>query len=88
MISLIFFSNAVAMRELNGKNLPKDVHYNFLKNILPQKSVFLTYIKRDREIGYQHKLILARHYKTSLKNVEPMLTLLSEKELAKIINIY
>ena len=73
--------------ELNRRKLPNDVHYEFLKNILPKKKVWLDYIKRPREISYDQMVMLAKHFKTNLKNAETMLHLISEEELIKIINI-
>ena len=73
--------------DLNKRELSKDVHYNFLKNILPPRKVYLKYIKRNRELDYTQRTMLARHFNTNLKNVEPMISLISEEELNKIINI-
>lgn len=74
--------------ELNRLNLPKEAHYNFLKDILPQKQVFLKYIKKVRDLSHEQKVTVAKHFNTNLKNAEPMIQLISDKELENIINIY
>ena len=72
---------------INKRDVPKSVHYEYFKSLLPQKKVYLTYIKKVKDLTHTQKVYLARHFKTNLKNVEPMISLLSEEELNKIINI-
>jgi len=73
--------------QLNKRELPKETHYQFLKELLPQKKVFFTYIKKPRDLTQEQKVMVAKHFRTNLKNAEPMINLLSEEELNKIINI-
>lgn len=74
--------------QLNLVELPKETHYNFLKNILPKKKVYLKYIKKPKDLSAEQMKVVAKHFKTNQKNAEVIIQIISEDELTKIINIY
>jgi hypothetical protein len=74
--------------QINFYELPKEAHYNYYKTALPQRNIFFEYIKKEKDFTYEEKKILAKHFCQSLRKIDEMITLMNEKEVKEILNIY
>jgi hypothetical protein len=73
--------------EINKYNVSNETHYNYFKALLPKKKVFINYIKKNKELNWEERKLIARHYKTNLKNVDDIVKILSENELKSVIKL-
>lgn len=76
---------------MNEYKIPKEVHYRFLFNLLPQKSVsFKNYLskKKNDEVAEERKQILMKHFNFGSNDLECALSILTEEQISEICDKY
>lgn len=74
--------------EINMYEVPKEVHYRYYKSLLPQRNVFYDYIKKEKDFTWEEKKIIAHHFCANIRKVDEMISMMDEKEVKDILNIY
>lgn len=86
-ISMVEFFLPVCS-QINFYEVPKETHYNYYKNLLPQRNVFFEYIKKEKDVSWEEKKILAKHFGCNIRKIDEMISLIDQKELKETLNIY
>ena len=76
---------------INTRKLPKEIHYKFLLNMLPQSGVsFTNYIKKKKEddTTIEMKELLMKHFEFGTNDLEVALSILNDKQIEKILDMY
>ena len=76
------------VNEINKYDLPKDIHYNIYKSILPKRKLFFPYIKKSKDLDLEEKKYIAKYFEIGLKEAEEHIKILSEEQIHEILNIY
>lgn len=74
--------------QINMFEIPKESHYKYFKTLLPQRKIFFEYIKKEKDITWEEKKIIAYHFCANIRKIDDMVSLMSEKELKSILDIY
>lgn len=76
---------------VNEFKMPKEAHYKFLFNLLPQTNArFNNYIKKkiNDDLSEERKNLLMKHFDFGSNDLECALTILTEKEIEEICKKY
>jgi len=76
------------VNEVNKYDLPKDVHYNFWKAVLPQRRHYFKYMKNKKEWDSDVKDKISRYFECGTNDVDNHLRVLTEEQVNSIISIY
>jgi len=76
------------VNEVNHYELPKDVHYNFYKAVLPKRKHFFKYIGSKKEWDDSVKDKISRYFECGSNDVEHHLRILTEEQVNSIVSIY
>jgi len=76
------------VNEINGHQVPKDVHYRYMFSILPKRKQFFKYIKGKKDLSLQEKKILAKYFDIGLREAEEYIRLLEVDQIKEILEIY
>jgi len=76
------------VNEINGFQVPKDVHYRYMFSILPKRKQYFKYIKSNKDVSLQEKKILAHYFKIGLKEADEYIKLLEMDQIKEILEIY
>ena len=74
--------------QMNMFEVPKEAHYNYYKSLLPQRHIFFEYIKKEKDFTWEEKKILAKHFCANIRKIDEMISMMDEKEMKDILNIY
>ena len=74
--------------QINFYDVPIEAHYNYYKSLLPQRSIFFEYIKKEKDFTFEEKKILAKHFGENLRKIDEMIEMMDKKETEEILNIY
>jgi len=74
--------------QINMYELPKEAHYNYYKSLLPQRNIFFEYIKKEKDFTWEEKKMLAKHFCANIRKIDEMISMMDEKEVKDILNIY
>lgn len=68
-------------------NLPKHIVYNIYLRMLPNKKLFINYMKKTKKDKYNKDLliILSSYYEVSIKEVTGFLTVMNIKDIEDIL---
>lgn len=76
------------VNEINGVQVPKDVHFKYMFSILPKRKQFFSYIKAKKDLSIQEKKILANYFNIGMKEADEYIRLLDESQIKEILEIY
>jgi hypothetical protein len=76
------------VNEINMYDVPKDVHYNFYKNLIPKRKQYFKYIKGKKELDEDDREKICKFYKCGNKELDHHLRILTEKQIQHILDIY
>ena len=72
-----------------NKNLPKEQHYRFLFNLLPQTYIRFNYLKKKKnELEDEKRELLMKHFDFGKNDLECLLSIYSEEQIQKILDKY
>jgi hypothetical protein len=74
--------------EINRFDVPKDVHYNYYKAILPKRKQYFKYIKEKKEVDQKSKDLLCEYYKCAAGELEYHLKILTTEQIQTIVDLY
>lgn len=74
--------------QINLFEIPKEAHYRYYKTLLPQRNIFFNYIKKEKDLSWEEKKILAYHFCANIRKIDDMITLMDVTEIKDILNIY
>ena len=76
------------VNEINKFDLPKDVHHNYLKRVLPKRKCYFNYIKQKKEIDDKTKGLLCEYYRCASGELEHHLRILTPEQIKTITDLY
>jgi len=76
------------VNEINHYEVPKDVHYNYYKSILPKRKHYFKYIKQKKEIDDKTKELLCEYFQCANGEIEYHLQILTKKQIKEIVDLY
>lgn len=79
--------NIPLINNINKYNMPKEIHYKYLLNAIPQRKQFLTYIKKDDKM-FEVKKMLVHMFECNMREAEDYLNRLDDTTIQEIINSY
>lgn len=69
-------------------NIPKENHFQYYLNILPQRKQYFNYIKKNKEINSNDLKVVAHYFEIGIKEAEKYIKIMSNEDLQEILNIY
>jgi hypothetical protein len=70
-------------------NMPKDVHYRFYRDVLPQRQQYFKYIKKAKDdISSEIRECIINYYQCSPKDVNDYLDILTEEQVNNIVRSF
>lgn len=76
------------VNEINKYDIPKDVHYNYYKSIIPKRKQYFKYTKQKIEINEKTKELLCEYYQCASKELEYHLQILTPEQIKTITDLY
>jgi hypothetical protein len=76
------------VNEINKFNIPKDVHHNYYKRILPKRKCYFNYITPKKEIDDKTKKLLCEYYRCASGELEYHLRILTPEQIKTITDLY
>ena len=86
-VSMINMFLPVANGMNKCKNLPKAMHYEFYKNVLPKKYVKFNYIKKQKEDENAIECV-AKYYEVSEREAKMYISMFTESQTKQIVDKY
>lgn len=82
ILSMVDIYRPVAL-ELSRHELPKEVHYRYLYNILPKRDIFVKYLKAAKQNQNDEKWI-SRYFESGTRDLEYAMKFLTDDEIKTI----
>lgn len=76
------------VNEINKYDLPKDVHHNYYKAVLPRRKYYFKYIKQKKEIDEKTRSLLSEYFKCADGELDYHLQILTKKQIKTITDLY
>jgi len=76
------------VNEINKYDLPKEIHYEFFKSLLPKRKQYFNYIKKQKDLDITEKRIIAKYFQVGLKEAEEYIKILDNSQIKEILEIY
>lgn len=88
-VSMSQYSLPIVKELVLRRNIPNEQHYEFLKQLLPEKKVYFDYVKKSKDLYTDRDfLVLAKYFEVGINDVREMINILSEDEINEIISLY
>jgi len=86
-VSMVNLFLPVANAMNKTRDLPKKMHYEFYKSVLPKKNIFFKYIKKKKEDDTAIDCI-ARYYEVSYREAKLYLSMFTKDQINQIVDKY
>jgi len=73
---------------INKYDVPKSVHYNYLKNSLPKRYISFKYIRKKKDLTLTEKKCIAHYFEIGLKEADYYIKMMEQEDIKKILEIY
>ena len=67
------------------QNISNETHYEFYKSILPKKSIYFNYIKKEKEVNKYDIECIAKYFEISLREARMYCEVLKKEDIKKIV---
>lgn len=76
--------NIPTVNTINKYNIPDEMHFKYMINILPQRKQFFNYVKRNEDL-YKVKLKICEEYRCNMKEASDYILYMTEKEIQELM---
>lgn len=76
------------VNEINRYELPKDVHYNYYKAVMPKRKQYFKYMKQKVDVDEKTRELLCEYFKCACGELEHHLKILTKEQIKTITDIY
>jgi len=76
------------VNEINRYDVPKDVHYNYYKAVLPKRKYYFKYMKQKTDVDEHTRELLCEYFQCANGEIEQHLKILTKEQIKTITDVY